>query len=56
MEIIEIFVIKDEIDLNDELDIVVCEEYLIIFVGVEVYEINGLYFFGIVIKFEEIMV
>ena len=48
METTEISVIKDEIDPNDELDIAVCEEHLIIPAGVEVYEINGPYFFGIV--------
>ena len=53
METTEISVIKDEIDPNDELDIAVCEEHLIIPAGVEVYEINGPYFFGIATKFEE---
>ena len=55
METTEISVIKDEIDPNDELDIGVCEEHLIIPAGVEVYEINGPYFFGIATKFEETM-
>lgn len=55
METTEISVIKDEIDPNDELDIAVCEEHLIIPTGVEVYEINGPYFFGIATKFEETM-
>ena len=55
METTEISVIKDEIDPNDELDIAVCEEHLIIPAGVEVYEINGPYFFGIAPKFEETM-
>lgn len=55
METTEISVIKDEIDTNDELDIAVCEEHLIIPAGVEVYEINGPYFFGIATKFEETM-
>lgn len=55
METTEIAVIKDEIDPNDELDIAVCEEHLIIPAGVEVYEINGPYFFGIATKFEETM-
>ena len=55
METTEISVIKDEIDPNDELDIAVCEEHLIIPAGVEVYEINGPYFFGIATKFEETM-
>ena len=55
METTEISVIKDEIDPNDELDIAVCGEHLIIPAGVEVYEINGPYFFGIATKFEETM-
>ena len=55
METTEISVIKDEIDPNDELDIAVCEEHLIIPAGVEVYEINGPYFFGIATEFEETM-
>lgn len=55
METTEISVIKDEIDPNDELDIAVCEKHLIIPAGVEVYEINGPYFFGIATKFEETM-
>lgn len=55
METTEISVIKDEIDPNDELDITVNEEHLLIPKGVEVYEINGPYFFGIATKFEETM-
>lgn len=55
METTEISVLKDEIDPNEELDIAVSEEHLIIPAGVEVYEINGPYFFGIATKFEETM-
>ena len=55
METTEISVIKDEIDPNKELDITTHEEHLIIPKGVEVYEINGPYFFGIATKFEEMM-
>lgn len=55
METTEISVIKDEIDPNAELDITTHEEHLIIPQGVEVYEINGPYFFGIATKFEETM-
>ena len=55
METTEISVIKDQIDPNAELDIAVREENLIIPEGVEVYEINGPYFFGIATKFEETM-
>ena len=55
METTEISVIKDEIDPNKESDLEVHEEHLIIPDGVEVYEINGPYFFGIATKFEEMM-
>ncbi len=55
METTEISVIKDEINPNQELDIATNEEHLIIPKGVEVYEINGPYFFGMANKFEEIM-
>ena len=55
METTEISVIKDEIDPSKESDIATHEEHLTIPQGVEVYEINGPYFFGIATKFEEIM-
>lgn len=55
METTQISVITDEIDPNKESDLEVHEEYLIIPKGVEVYEINGPYFFGIATKFEEVM-
>ena len=56
METTEISVITDEIDdPNKESDIAVNEENIIIPKGVEVYEINGPYFFGIATKFEETM-
>jgi SulP family sulfate permease len=55
-ETTEISVITDEINPNEELDIAVNEESLIVPKGVEVYEINGPYFFGIANKFEEQMV
>lgn len=51
----QIKVIADEIDPNDETDAETHEEHLIIPEGVEVYEINGPYFFGIANKFEELM-
>ncbi|MGM9693712.1 MAG: SulP family inorganic anion transporter [Alloprevotella sp.] len=54
-ETTQIKVIADEIDPNDETDAVVHEEHLVIPDGVEVYEINGPYFFGIANKFEELM-
>lgn len=55
METTEISVIRDEIDPNKESDLEVHEEHLTLPKGVEVYEINGPYFFGIATKFEEIM-
>lgn len=55
METTKISVITDQIDPNAEMDIAVHEEHLIIPKEVEVYEINGPYFFGIATKFEETM-
>lgn len=55
METTEISVITDEIDPNKESDIDLHEEHLIIPKDVEVYEINGPYFFGIATQFEDIM-
>ena len=54
-ETTEIKVIADEIDPNDETDAELHEEHLAIPEGVEVYEINGPYFFGIANKFEDLM-
>ena len=54
-ETTQIKVLEDEIDPNDETDALVHEEALAIPDGVEVYEINGPYFFGIANKFEELM-
>jgi len=55
METTEISVIQDEIDLSKESDVNINEENLSVPQGVEVYEINGPYFFGIATKFEEVM-
>ena len=55
METTEISVIKNEIDPNKETDFDTHEEHLVIPKGVEVYEINGPYFFGIATKFEDVM-
>lgn len=55
METTKISVITDEIDPNNESDITLHEEHLTIPKGIEVYEINGPYFFGIATQFEEIM-
>ncbi len=56
METTEISVIRNEIDPNNESDIQSHDEHLIIPDQVEVYEINGPYFFGIANKFEEQMI
>ncbi|NDV65739.1 SulP family inorganic anion transporter [Bacteroides sp. 224] len=55
-ETTEISVIKDEIDPSTEIDMAINDEHLAIPEGVEVYEINGPYFFGIANKFEEQMI
>jgi len=49
-------IITDEIDPSAGLDIAIKEEPLKIPEGVEVYEINGPFYFGIANKFEEQMV
>ena len=55
-ESVEIKHFHDEIDPNQELDIQInSEEKLAIPEGVDVYEIDGPYFFGIANKFEEVM-
>ena len=55
-ETTDVKVIMDEIDPNDELDITKGNlEHLSIPEGVEVYEINGPYFFGAGNRFEEVM-
>lgn len=55
-ETTNISVITDEIDPNQGLDFAVNEDPLNIPKGVEVYEIEGPYFFGIANKFEEQMI
>ena len=52
METTEISVIRDP---GSGLDVAVHEEHLTVPRSVEVYEINGPYFFGIATKFEELM-
>ena len=52
----QISVITDDLDPNKESDIELHEEHLVIPEKVEVYEINGPYFFGIANKFEEEMI
>ncbi len=51
--VIRIF--RDEIDPGKNLDVSLHEEKLVIPEGVEVYEIDGPYFFGVANKFDEIM-
>ncbi len=55
METTEISVIRDELDPAAGLDVHLSEEHLSVPKGVEVYEINGPYFFGIATRFEELM-
>ena len=55
METTEISVIQNEIDPNKDTGADTHEEHIAIPRGVEVYEINGPYFFGIANKFEDIM-
>lgn len=55
-ETTKISVLTDEIDINAESESKHNDEKLIIPKGVEVYEIDGPYFFGIANKFEEQMV
>ena len=55
-ETTQVKLIADEIDPAEEIDIQLHEEeHLVIPRGVEVYEINGPYFFGIANKFEDLM-
>lgn len=54
-ETTRVSVITEEIDPNEESDVETHEEHLPIPPGVEVYEINGPYFFGIANKFEDVM-
>ncbi len=55
METTEISVIQNEIDPNKDTGADTHEEHIAIPRGVEVYEINGPYFFGIANKFEDVM-
>ena len=54
-ETTQVSVITDEIDPNAESDVEIHEEHLAVPEGVEVYEINGPYFFGVANRFEEVM-
>lgn len=54
-EVVDVSVVIDEIDTKDETNMLLDTDSLIIPNGVEVYEINGPYFFGAGNKFEEVM-
>ena len=54
-ETTHVSVVKDEIDLSDEGEIHHDEEVLSLPKGVEVYEIDGPFFFGVASKFDDIM-
>lgn len=54
-EVTKVSVETQEIDLNADTDLPYNNEHLIIPDRVEVYEINGPYFFGIANRFEEVM-
>jgi len=54
-EVTHVSVIKNELDLTDESEYTQDEEILKLPEGVEVYEIDGPFFFGIANKFEESM-
>lgn len=54
-ETTRVAVISDEIDPNDGNDVMYDSVNLVIPDGVQVYEINGPYFFGVANKFEEVM-
>ena len=54
-ETTDVKVVMDEIDPNEDTDVSGNLEHLTVPQGVEVYEINGPYFFGAGNKFEEIM-
>ena len=54
-EVTHITVAKDQLDLSNEGEIYHEEEKLIVPQGVEVYEIDGPFFFGVASKFDDIM-
>jgi SulP family sulfate permease len=53
IETSRISVLRDEVDLSHESDVHGKEEVLVLPEGVEVYEIDGPFFFGIASKFDE---
>lgn len=55
METTEISIITDQLDINKDIEGKTSSDNITIPDGVEVYEINGPYFFGIATKFEETM-
>jgi len=55
METTRVSVIRDVIDLSHESEVPVEDEKLVLPEGVEVYEIDGPFFFGIANKFDSVM-
>ncbi|GAB6011901.1 SulP family inorganic anion transporter [Viscerimonas tarda] len=55
MDNTQVSVIKDELNLSDDMEAPVQEEKLSLKKGIEVYEIDGPFFFGIANKFDESM-
>ncbi|MDL2228423.1 STAS domain-containing protein, partial [Odoribacter sp. OttesenSCG-928-L07] len=51
----KISVVTDVVNINQEIDVKSNEEHLVLPEGVEVYEIDGPFFFGIANKLEEMM-
>lgn len=54
-EVTRVSVIRDEIDLSQESEVPPAEERLTVPQGVEIYEIDGPFFFGVANKFGECM-
>ncbi len=54
-EVTQVSIIKDELDLANETEFAQEDEVLVIPQGVEIYEIDGPFFFGVANKFEESM-
>lgn len=55
MEVTQVSVTKDELDLSEEGEITHEEEVIKLPKGIEVYEIDGPFFFGVANKFDEAM-
>jgi SulP family sulfate permease len=55
IETTHVSVCTDAVDLSHESDVHIKEEVLVILSGIEVYEIDGPFFFGVANKFDECM-